>query len=203
MPLTKRMAVILRVRRCAVNSMPCCRYCSPLRSRHVDCYLPSSGFREWSGMDLATLDTWAQTQQLSPKGAGTARAVREWGDGEPNSSHVSQYPAPQCWVELDYWVFQNQSEPFSLRRDGAGNTVITVVGRACWSYRSEDFPKQFIRPCGGSSRAPVALVPPPIERKSQDFGLTTVWVLLFPLAFCLTIDPRLGTKSDRTDGWNP
>jgi hypothetical protein len=38
------------------NSMPLLQL--RRRSRHVDCYLPSSGFRGDSpGMDLATLDT--------------------------------------------------------------------------------------------------------------------------------------------------
>jgi hypothetical protein len=60
--LTKRMAVsdtarldvVLRCQLHAIVAAIARRY----RSRHVDCYLPSSGFRGDSpGMDLATLDT--------------------------------------------------------------------------------------------------------------------------------------------------
>jgi hypothetical protein len=132
-PLTKRMAVsdtarldvVLRCQLHAIVAAIARRY----RSRHVDCYLPSSGFRGDSpGMDLATLDT-AMGSNSSRQRDWYRRTVRRYGETyEPNPSRQCEpMSITMCWIGLARKVSQNQTEPFSLRRTCAGSAVITHV----------------------------------------------------------------------------
>jgi hypothetical protein len=111
------------------------------------------GFRGDSpGMDLATLDTRDGRRRYNSsrqRETGTAALSADMGRrmNPIRAGSASQCPSP-C-VGLDWRArFQNQTEPFSLRRTCAGSAVITRgVSRACWAslwkqryFRSESRP---------------------------------------------------------------
>jgi hypothetical protein len=77
------------------------------RSRHVDCYLPSSGFRGDSpGMDLATLDTGdgrrRYNSSLAKERDWYRRTVRRYGETyDPNPSRQCEpISSTMCWIGL-------------------------------------------------------------------------------------------------------
>jgi hypothetical protein len=150
MPLTKRMAasdsarldVVLRCQLYAIVADIARRY----RSRQVDCYLPSSGFRVVSpGRGLATLDTGdgrrRYNSSLVKERDWYRRIVRRYGETyEPNPSRQCEpISSTMCWIGLARKVSQNKSEPFSSRRTCAGERGYHTrgVSRACWASLSK------------------------------------------------------------------
>jgi hypothetical protein len=80
-------------------------------------------------MDLATLDTRdgrrRYNNSLSPKRDWYRRTVRRYG--ETNQPGRGSEPMSITCVDWIGARFQNQTEPFSLRRTCAGSAVITHV----------------------------------------------------------------------------
>jgi hypothetical protein len=91
---TARLDVVLRCQLHAIVAAIARRY----RSRHVDCYLPSSGFRGDSpGMDLATLDTRDGADGISrQRETGTAALSADMGRrmNPIRAGSASQCPSP-------------------------------------------------------------------------------------------------------------
>jgi hypothetical protein len=92
-------------------------------------------------------------------------------------------------LELVRKVFQNQSEPFSLRR----STVITREPVAGPRYRSKDFEARAnCTACGGIVEGTPKSGSPrsPTPHRARSHRISAAYhqngIILFPLAFCLT-----------------
>jgi hypothetical protein len=190
------------------------------RSRHVDCYLPSSSFRgDSAGRDLATLDTGdgrrRYNSSLVKERDWYRRIVRRYGETyEPNPSRQCEpISSTMCWIGLARKVSQNQSEPFSfLRRMCAGERGYHTrgVSRACWASLSKREPS--VQHVEGSLRAPrraaAPRFPTPSEREShKDFAVIPRYTVSGEHSHSLSaspIDPRFATKVRSTGRrWEP
>jgi hypothetical protein len=154
------------------------------RSRHVDCYLPSSGFRGDSpGMDYTRHPRWAQTYNSSrQRETGTAALSADMGRrmnpiraGEPMSITMCWIGLAQGFTESDRAVLLEEDVRWERGYHTRG------VSRACWaSLWKQRYPKRepSVQHVEGSLKAPrraAASVPHSQRaRKSQGLRGTSV-----------------------------